>query len=96
MPLIYNFYIQIVAFTYHKFVLAYGSNRNMLMMLSWRTQKGPNNKQYFYLTFGIGPSRGTVSGRSDIETYDFLVFTVKKQFDFLFCISLSPSSQQSC
>ncbi|CAG9530753.1 unnamed protein product [Cercopithifilaria johnstoni] len=57
----YNKYCNIVAFTYHKLVLAYGSNRNMLMMLSWRTQKAPNNKQYFYLTFGIGPSRRTTS-----------------------------------
>ncbi|VDO40248.1 unnamed protein product [Onchocerca flexuosa] len=33
----------------------------MLMMLSWRTQKAPNNKQYFYLTFGIGPNRPTTT-----------------------------------
>uniref|UniRef100_A0A158Q7E9 Mediator of RNA polymerase II transcription subunit 14 n=1 Tax=Elaeophora elaphi TaxID=1147741 RepID=A0A158Q7E9_9BILA len=57
----YNKYCNVVAFTYHKLVLAYGSNRNMLMMLSWRTQKAPNNKQYFYLTFGIGPNRRTIS-----------------------------------
>uniref|UniRef100_A0A915PP03 Mediator of RNA polymerase II transcription subunit 14 n=1 Tax=Setaria digitata TaxID=48799 RepID=A0A915PP03_9BILA len=57
----YNKYCNVVAFTYHKLVLAYGSSRNMLMMLSWRTQKAPNNKQYFYLTFGIGPSRRTAA-----------------------------------
>ncbi|MCP9265190.1 MED14 [Dirofilaria immitis] len=57
----YNKYCNIVAFTYHKLVLAYGSSRNMLMMLSWRTQKAPNNKQYFYLTFGIGPSRRAIT-----------------------------------
>ncbi|VBB31806.1 unnamed protein product, partial [Acanthocheilonema viteae] len=66
----YNKYCNVVAFTYHKLVLAYGSNRNMLMMLSWRTQKGPNNKQYFYLTFGIGPSRRTTS--TDLTKSDTL------------------------
>ncbi|KAK6113195.1 Mediator complex subunit MED14 family protein [Brugia pahangi] len=66
----YNKYCNVVAFTYHKLVLAYGSNRNMLMMLSWRTQKAPNNKQYFYLTFGIGPSRATTT--ADLSNSEIL------------------------
>ncbi|VDM98233.1 unnamed protein product [Thelazia callipaeda] len=82
----YNKFCHIVAFTYHKLVLAYGLNRNMLMMLSWRTQKAPNSKQYFYLTFGIGPSqRMAASDLANCETlwnpHVFLASRLQERFN---------------
>lgn len=83
------FFSQIVAFTYHKLVLAYGTNRNMLMILSWRTQKAANSKQYFYLTFGIGPSRRKTNDLTDTETYAFYFLLAYCHSSFLFGILVS-------
>ncbi|MFH4974821.1 hypothetical protein AB6A40_001530 [Gnathostoma spinigerum] len=57
-------YCNIVAFTYHKLVLAYGAKRDQLMILSWRNQKTNNPKPFFYLTFGMGPDREIANRKS--------------------------------
>uniref|UniRef100_A0A915AIY3 Mediator of RNA polymerase II transcription subunit 14 n=1 Tax=Parascaris univalens TaxID=6257 RepID=A0A915AIY3_PARUN len=54
----------ITAFTYHKLVIAYGAQRDQLMFVSWRMMKNANPKQYFYLTFGIGPNRAIANAKT--------------------------------
>ncbi|KHN74691.1 Mediator of RNA polymerase II transcription subunit 14 [Toxocara canis] len=60
----YHKLCSITAFTYHKLVIAYGAQRDQLMFLSWRVMKNTNPKQYFYLTFGIGPNRAIANAKT--------------------------------
>lgn len=68
--------IQIVAFTYHKLVIAYGTNRNYLVIISWKSQK--TTKPYFYLTLGIWPNQRNLNNKCEQmnEKYFFFEFRI--------------------
>lgn len=65
----YNAYFHkfcnITAFTYHKLVIAYGEQRNQLMILTWKPAKANASKQFYYLSFAIGPNRDIVNRKQN-------------------------------